>query len=83
MIVDNPLADRQAEAGAFVRRLRREEGIEDARQDVGSDPVSRVGDLDEDVLAIERQIAYRYPTLPNALPSGIDWAALTSRFRKT
>ena len=57
MLLDDPVGDREAEAGALADFLGREERIEDARQDVRGNPRTRVLH-DGDHLAIPRLVRH-------------------------
>src|SRR3712207_2261161 len=46
--------DGESEAGAAARVFRREEGVEDAREDFGRDAVAVVLDFDSHARAVER-----------------------------
>ena len=48
VIADDAVADREAQACPFADRLGREEGLEDVRQVLGTDPAAVVFDLDQD-----------------------------------
>ena len=54
-LVDEAVHLRQPKAGALVRRLRREEGVEHPRQDVGRDAAARVRHRDRDEIALEAE----------------------------
>ena len=48
VVADDPVADREAQPGPAAHRLGREEGLEDVRQVLGTDPAAVVLDLHED-----------------------------------